>query len=87
MFSIKGRTGANGQRKIRRSFSQLDNKMRKTIVATSKHLGLDASFDPKRLSINSLNFQAPNLKKKLSPLGATRQSPRSSKGGMIYQKT
>ena len=72
MFSIKGRTGGNGQRRLRKSFSQIDNKMRKTIVATSKHLGLDASFDPKRLSINSLNFQGPNLKKKLSPLGGTK---------------
>ena len=72
MFTIKGRAGANGQRKMRRSFSQIDNKMRKTIVDTSKLKVLDGSFDPKRLSINSLNFQAPNLKKKLSPLGATR---------------
>ena len=75
MFSIKGRAGGNGQRRLRKSFSQIDNKMRKTIVATSKHLGLDASFDPKRLSINSLNFQAPNLKKKLSPLGAAKLHP------------
>ena len=83
MFSIKGRAGGNGQRRLRKSFSQIDNKMRKTIAVTSNKLGLDASFDPKRMSINSLNYQAPNLKKKLSPLGAAKTSPRSSKGGMI----
>ena len=75
MFSIKGRT-INGQRKLRKSFSQIDNRMRRTTnVDTSKKIGLaglDASFDPKRLSLNSINFQGPGQKKKLSPLGASK---------------
>ena len=72
MFSIKGKTGRDGRR-LRKSFSQIDNKMRRTTnVDVSKKLGLDGSFDPKRLSLNSLNFQGTGLKKKLSPLGAAR---------------